>query len=109
MFVLKDSMSKGMDLAGDPLLMESFLHLPPLPVQDTNPTDYHWIFTKQNQSDELIQCQKSFLTDIAMKILDDKETIYYAIPGDDWEMHIFINCPHELHGSAYTTLVSCNA
>ncbi len=37
-FVLKDSVSKGMDFADDPLLIECFLHLPPLAVQDTNPT-----------------------------------------------------------------------
>ncbi len=39
-FVLKVSVSKGMNFADDPLLIECFLHLPPLAVQDTNPTDY---------------------------------------------------------------------
>ncbi len=43
-FVLKDLVSKGMDFADDPLLIKCFLHLPPLAVQDTNPTDYQWIF-----------------------------------------------------------------
>ncbi len=47
-FLLKDSVSKGMDFANNPLLTECFLHLPPLEVQDTNPTDYQWIFTKKN-------------------------------------------------------------
>jgi len=49
-FVLKDSVSKGMDFANDPLLIECFLHLPPLAVQDTNPTNYQWIFDKQNET-----------------------------------------------------------
>ncbi len=35
MFVLKDFISKGIDFANDPLLIECFLHLPPLEVQDT--------------------------------------------------------------------------
>ncbi len=34
-FVLNNSVSKGMDFANDPLLIECFLHLPPLAVQDT--------------------------------------------------------------------------
>ncbi len=52
-FVLKDSVSKGMDFANDLLLIKSFLHLPPLAVQNTNPTNYKLIFTKQNETDEL--------------------------------------------------------
>ncbi len=48
-FVLKDSISKGMDFANDPLLVARFLYLPPLAVQDTNPTDYQWIFNKQKE------------------------------------------------------------
>ncbi len=38
-FVVKESISKGMDFADNPLLIECFLHLHPLEVQDTNPTD----------------------------------------------------------------------
>ncbi len=34
-FVLIDSILKGMDFADDPFLIECFLNLPPLPVQDT--------------------------------------------------------------------------
>ncbi len=49
-FVLKDSVSKGMDFANDPLLIECFLHLPPLAVQDTNATNYQWIFDKQRST-----------------------------------------------------------
>ncbi len=36
-FVLKDSVYKGIDFSDNPLLIECFLHLPPLEVQDTNP------------------------------------------------------------------------
>ncbi len=39
-FVLKNPISKGMDFANGPLLIECFLHLSPLAIQDTNPTDY---------------------------------------------------------------------
>ncbi len=54
-FVLKDSVSKGMDFADDLILIECFLPLPPLAVQDTNPTNYQWIFTKQNKTDKLVK------------------------------------------------------
>ncbi len=43
-FVLQDSVSKGMNFANDPLLIKCLLHLPPLEVQDTNPMDYQWIY-----------------------------------------------------------------
>ncbi len=46
-FILKQSVSKEMDFADDPLLIKCFLNLPHLPVQDTNPTNYQWIFTKK--------------------------------------------------------------
>ncbi len=39
-FVLEDSISKGMDFANDPLLVERLLHLPPLKIQEINPTNY---------------------------------------------------------------------
>ncbi len=42
-----------MDVADDPLLIECFLHLTPLAVQDANPTNYQWIFDKQNENNEL--------------------------------------------------------
>ncbi len=51
-FVLKGSISKGINFVNDLLLIECFSHLPPLAVQDTNPTDYHWIFTKQYETEE---------------------------------------------------------
>ncbi len=35
-FVLKDSISKGMDFANDPLPIKHFLHLPTLALQETN-------------------------------------------------------------------------
>ncbi len=43
LFILKDSVSKWMDFADDPLLIECFFHLPDLPVQDTNLTNYQWM------------------------------------------------------------------
>ena len=82
-FVLKDSVSKGMDFADDPLLIECFLHLPPLEVQDTNPTDYQWIFDKQNETDELVKRQQKFPDRYFNNVLDDKEIICYVAPGDD--------------------------
>ncbi len=48
--VLKEYVSKGMDFANAPLLIKYFLHLPPLAVQDTNPTNYQWTFDKQNET-----------------------------------------------------------
>ncbi len=66
-FTLKDCASKGMDFADDPLLMECFLHLPPLPFQDTNPMDYQLIFTKQNKTDDWLQWKQNFLTAISVK------------------------------------------
>ncbi len=59
-FVLKDSIFKGMDFAGDPLLMECFLHLPPITVSDTNPTDYQWVFTELNKTDKLVKQRQKF-------------------------------------------------
>ncbi len=77
-FVLKGSISKGMDFSDNPLLIECFLHLPPLEVQDTNPTDYQWIFTKQNKTDKLVKQHHQFLGRYFNKILDDKEIICYS-------------------------------
>ncbi len=59
-FVLKVSIFKGMYFADDPFLNECFLHLPPLAVQDTNPINYPWIFTKHNESDKLFKWQQKF-------------------------------------------------
>ncbi len=56
-FVLKDSVSKGMDFADDPLLIKYFLHLPPLAVQ---PTNYQLIFDKQNETNKLVLQQQRF-------------------------------------------------
>ncbi len=53
-FVLKNTLSTEMDFANDLLLIECFLHLLPLAVQDTNSTDYQWIFDKQNKTNELV-------------------------------------------------------
>ncbi len=66
-FVLKDSFSKVMDFANDPLLIKCFLHLPPLAVQDTKPTDYQWMFDKQNKTDEFIHADRNFQTDSSTK------------------------------------------
>ncbi len=78
-FVLKDSVSKGMDFANDPLLIKSFIHLPPLEVRDTNPTNYQWIFTKPNETDILVKpCQK-FPDRYFNKILDDKGIIWHEV------------------------------
>ncbi len=49
-----------MNFLDDPLLLECFLHLPPQIVQDTNPTDYEWIFTKQNETNELLHHKQRF-------------------------------------------------
>lgn len=43
-FVLKDSISNGMDFADNPLLNECFLHVPPLVINDTDTTDYQWTY-----------------------------------------------------------------
>jgi len=72
-----------MDFADDPLLIECFLHLPPLEVQDTNPTDYQWIFDKQNETDELVKRQQKFPDRYFNNVLDDKEIICYVAPGED--------------------------
>ncbi len=72
-----------MDIANDPLLIECYLHLPPLAVQDTNPTDYQWIFDKQNDTDKLITCKQKFSDRYFNEVLDDKEIICYVAPGDN--------------------------
>ncbi len=82
-FILKDSISKGMDFTNDLLLIKCFLHLPPLAVQDTNSNDYQWIFTKPNKTDKLIKQKLKFPDRYFNKILDDKEIICYAVPGDN--------------------------
>ncbi len=72
-----------MDFANDLILIECFLHLSPLDVQDTNPTYYQWIFRIQNETDKLLkQCQK-FPDRYFNKILDDKEIISYVAPNDN--------------------------
>ncbi len=53
-FDLKESVSKGMDFVNDPLLIDCFLHLSPLVVQDTNHINYQWIFDKQNETNKLV-------------------------------------------------------
>ncbi len=63
-----------MDFADDPLSVEFFLHLPLLLVYYTNPTDYLWIFIKQNENKELLQWQKNFLTNISLKSLMTKNS-----------------------------------
>ncbi len=82
-FVLKDSISKGMDFANDPLLIKCFLHLPTLALQETNPTDHQWIYTKQNETNELVKWLQKFPDRYFNKILYDKEIICYAAQGDD--------------------------
>ncbi len=81
-FVLKVSISNRMDFADDPLLFKCFLHLSPLPVHNTNPTDYQWIFTEQNKTNELLKNQKNSWK-IFQKILDNKENVCYALLDDD--------------------------
>ncbi len=58
--VLKDYVSKGMNIANDLLLLKWFLYLPPLTVQDTSPTNYQWRYTKQNESGKLVKWQQKF-------------------------------------------------
>ncbi len=79
-FVLKDSISKGMDLANEPLHIECFPHFPPLAVQHTNPTNYQWIFDKQNETNKLVLQQQKFPDRYFNKILDDKEIICFRAP-----------------------------
>ncbi len=83
MFVFKNFVSKGMDSSDDLLLIECFLHLPLFPVQDTNPTDYQWMFTKQNQIDKLVKQKRKFPHRYFNKIFDDKQSICYVEPGED--------------------------
>ncbi len=72
-----------MDLVNDSLLIECFLHLPPLEVQDSNPTNYQWIFTKQSKTDELVKWRQKFPDRYFNKIFDDNEIICHVTPGDD--------------------------
>ncbi len=72
-----------MDFANDPLLIECFLHLASLAVQDANPTNYQWIFTKQNETDKLVKQWQKFPDRYFTKVLDDKEFIRYVAPNDD--------------------------
>ncbi len=64
-----------MDFAGDPLLAECFIHLPPLPICDTNPKDNQWIFTKQSETNKLLKYKHKFPDQYFFKILDEKEII----------------------------------
>ncbi len=88
-FVLNDSVSKGLIFASDPFLVVCFLQLPPLPVCDTNPTDYQCIFTKQNGTDELLQKRNNFSDPYFNKKFDDKELICCVSSSDgrdrQWE------------------------
>ncbi len=70
------------------LHIESFVHLLPLPIQDTNPTDYQWRFTKHNKTDELLKCQQIFPDRHFNKILDDKEIICYVVSDDDQDTQL---------------------
>ncbi len=72
-----------MDFTDDPLVIECFLHLPSLAVQDTNPTDYQWILDKQNETDKIVFCRQKFPDRYFNKVLDDKEIICYVVPSDN--------------------------
>ncbi len=63
-----------MDFADDPLLVECYILLPPLPIHDTYPTDYHWIFAKQSETDEMLKCKQKFLTSISLRYLMTKKS-----------------------------------
>ncbi len=82
-FVLKDSISKGMDFANDLCRIECFLHLPHLPVCDVNLTDNQWIFIKQNEIDEVLKWQQNLPDRHFNRILDEKEIICCATPGNN--------------------------
>ncbi len=73
-FVSKDFVSKGVDFANDPCLIECFLYLPPMPVQDKNPTDYQWIFIKQNKTVELVKQWQNVQKDTSIKYMMTKKS-----------------------------------
>ncbi len=49
----------------------------------TNPMHYQWIFTKDNENDELLKYQQKFPDRYFNRIIDNKEIIGYDVPGDD--------------------------
>ncbi len=73
-----------MDFADDPLLIECFLHLPPLAVWVTNPTYSQWIFDKQNETNKLVLQQQESPKRYLKQVLDDKWIICCAVAGDDY-------------------------
>lgn len=74
-FVLNDSVLKGMDFIDDLLLIECFLHLPPPLLQHTNSADHEWIYTKQNETYELLNRKNRFL----VVILPEFQMINYLL------------------------------
>ncbi len=104
-FVLKDSVSKGTDVADNPLLIECFLHLPPLEVLDTNPIDYQWIITKKWN-----WWISQTMSKISRQVLQQSTEWQrkYLLCGTQWQpqyrMEIWLNWLHDL---TYLTLVPC--
>ncbi len=81
-----------------------FLHSPPLPVQDTNPTDYRLIFIKQSEIDELLKHQQNSMTDIAIKLLMTKN-IFVMMLMTQQKKKVAIDIPQSRINDVYQSKI----
>ncbi len=77
-FILADSISKGMDFTNDPQVVECSFHLSLLQICQANLTDCKRIFNKQSEC-YILFCWKWIYPGLIQYVMDNKEISYQKI------------------------------